>query len=93
MPGHGLVMATAHHIREALGMTDKRVGLNEKLVPLLREYDLPESIMALSFQLMSATELASKATKINSDLQIALEYAEQKTFWINDGLKKILAKK
>jgi hypothetical protein len=69
---------------------DGMTALSEKLVPLLRDYDLPDSIMALSFQLASAIDLAGKATKMGKELQIALEYAEQKTFWTHDAIKKIL---
>jgi hypothetical protein len=69
---------------------DGMTALSEKLVPLLREYDLPDSIMALSFQLTSAVNLAGKATKMGRELRLALEYAEQKTFWTNDAIKKIL---
>ena len=41
---------------------------------------------------MVAVNLASKATTINRELHIALEYAEEKTFWTNDAIKKIFAK-
>ena len=70
-------------------MADGMAELSEKIVPILREYDLQDSIMALAFQLSSAINLAGKATKIE-ELQIALEYAEEKTFWTHDAIKKIL---
>jgi hypothetical protein len=63
--------------------------LTERLIPLLKEYDLPNVLMALSWHLMGAANLASKAPSINRDLQLAVEYAEEKTFWTNDLLKQI----
>ena len=71
---------------------DGMTKLSEKLVPLLNEYDLPENIMALSFQLDSAMNFAGRATKIGRELRQALEYAEQKTFWTHDAIKKIIDK-
>ncbi len=66
--------------------------LNDKLVDLLREYDLSDSIWALSFQLLAATTLAARATKFDDNFLMVLAEAEKKSFWINDTLKKILAK-
>jgi len=73
-------------------MADEMGELTERLIPLLKEYDLPTVLLALSWHLMGAVNLADKAATINHDLQKALEYAEQKTFWTNDTIKKILAK-
>jgi hypothetical protein len=70
---------------------DEMVALSERLIPLLKEYDLPKVIEALSWHLMGAVNL-SKATTINRELHIALEYAEEKTFWTNDVIEKIFAK-
>jgi hypothetical protein len=70
---------------------DEMVELSERLIPLLKEYALPKVIEALSWHLMGAVDLASKAT-INRELHTALEYAEEKTFWTNDAIKKIFAK-
>jgi hypothetical protein len=47
------------------------VELSDRLIPLLKEYDLPNVLMALSWQLMGAVNLASKATTINRELHIA----------------------
>ena len=69
---------------------DGMAELCDKLVPLLREYDLEDSIMALSFQLASAIYLAGKATRMGKELKIALEYAEKKTFLTNEVINKIL---
>ena len=71
---------------------DEMVELSERLIPLLKEYDLPKVIEALSWHLMGAVNLASKATTINRELHIALEYAEEKTFWTYDVIEKIFAK-
>jgi hypothetical protein len=71
---------------------DPIVELTDRLMPLLKEYDLPNVLMALSWHLMGAVNIADKATILNRDLQLALEYAEEKTFWTNDAIKKILAK-
>jgi hypothetical protein len=71
---------------------DEMVELGERLIPVLKEYDLSKVIEALSWHLMGAVNLASKATIINRELHIALEYAEEKTFWTNDAIKKIFAK-
>ena len=71
---------------------DESVELTDRLIPLLKEYDLPTVLMALSWHLMGAANLAEKAPTINRDLQNALEYAEQKTFWTNDTIKKTLAR-
>ena len=51
---------------------DEMVALSERLIPLLKEYDLPKVIEALSWHLMGAVNLASKATTINRELHIAL---------------------
>jgi hypothetical protein len=69
---------------------DDMVKLADRLVPLLKEYDF---IQALSWHLMGAVKLANKATSINRELQLALQYAEEKTFWTNDAIKKILLEK
>jgi hypothetical protein len=69
---------------------DDMETLADRLIPLLKEYDLPNVIQALSWHLMGAVNLANKATSINRELQRALEYAEEKTFWTNDAIKKIL---
>ena len=71
---------------------DEMVELGERLIPVLNEYDLSKVIEVLSWHLMDAVNLASKATIINRELHIALEYAEEKTFWTNDAIKKIFAK-
>jgi hypothetical protein len=72
---------------------DDMETLADRLIPLLKEYDLPNVIQALSWHLMGAVNLANKATSINRELQRALEYAEEKTFWTNDAIKKILREK
>jgi hypothetical protein len=85
--------STHWHFMELTMADDDMVKLADRLIPLLKEYDLPNVIQALSWHLMGAVNLANKATSINRELQRALEYAEEKTFWTNDAIKKILREK
>jgi len=66
--------------------------LSDRLLPLLKEYGLPDVIQALSLRLAEAVAIADKAVIIDPQLLIALEYAEEKTFRTNENLLTILDK-
>jgi hypothetical protein len=53
---------------------------------------LPTVLVALSWHLIGAANIADKAATINPELQIALEYEEEKTFRTNELIKKTLAR-
>ena len=63
--------------------------LSDRLLPLLKEYGLPDVIQALSLRLAEAVAIAGKAETINPELLIALEYAEAKTFHTNENIRLV----
>jgi hypothetical protein len=71
-------------------MTDGSTELGDKLIPVLKEYDLTDIIMALSLKLLDAVNIASKAPKPNREMAIALEYAEEKAFRIRESALQTL---
>jgi hypothetical protein len=67
--------------------------LSDKMIPLLKEYDLPNVLEALSWHLVGAVKIAQKAVTLSPEMRLALEYAEQKTFRAHEAIAKIVHEK